>query len=592
MPDKGQMYLAPAEVLGYYCGLDAYSTILLYKQVLLKAVETKLTPEAVQFFKWFSSEVFISNVKFLIEQQLDGIYIDREGLTAHYNNLDKLILERRNAFLNHPDILNYNQQKIKYQVNELIAAEPPKFNKQKPVPKEPARYNKKGEETERYQKWLERYAEWEAEQLNQQPAKRWLLWEEKLNELKKSTEGINLNSGPQLRELFYTYLKYPVIVTTDTNQPAVGKQALQGFGEHGRLLKSYVDTVKEKGYVERCLEKSEATGFIHPQFIAPGTLTGRLAGSGGWNAQQQPKSRDYLKNLKARPGCKWVQADISALEQVVLAELSECPTLNFLYGSGIKNDVYLFNAANIPQLNKDLLEIYNPQNPTPESIDQAKKEFKKIRNISKTLSLAASYGAGPGKIYQTLRLSGIDISEAEVRDIHAAYWNLYKRVKEYGSDLFYEWRQNRGWVYNGLGLPVVVHKDLTKDLVNRVVQGTGHQILMVAIYYMYTLREESGRTDLFYPIIIDFHDESIVECLEEDTEEVTKLINKAYLLTNELLGGSLTIEAEPDIVDNLADIKCEPIFKKEKADEYEDRRDVSELELFEDDEERTDSEDC
>ena len=555
IPDKSEMFNCPPEILGYYCGLDAAACYSLYAEVFVPSF-AQLPEENEEFYKYYHSEIFMTNLKLLVEQMLGGIFVDREKLILYYSKLDIIIEEKRELFFLLPEVQQYNLLVREQALQELKDKEPAKYKKSHP-PKEPAKFKKNGEQSQGYLNYLQKVEDYNLNLKYQTPSKNWLNWSEKYKATEESEFSLNINSGVQLRTFFYSFLKYPVILTTDSGLASVDKAALKGFGHHGRCLKEYIDKTKEQSYVKSCIDITEATGYLHPQFRVPGTLTGRLAGSGGYNLQQQPKTREYLENIKARPGHVWVQADINSLEQVVLAEFSHDETLEYLYGSGKVNDVYLYNASQIKELGGRILEYYDPANPTEEAINLAKKHCKKERSIAKVLTLSASYGAGPKKIHQTLTLDGIQISLAEVEAIHKNYWELYKGVREYGRTLYTEWRIRGGWILNGLGRPLAVYKDKTKDLTNRNIQSSGHDCLMIVNYYLDKLRQANKNPNIWYPIIIDYHDEGIVECLEEDKEEVMEMINEAYRLTNEYLGGRIKLIAEPSVVNNLADCKCE-----------------------------------
>jgi len=193
------------------------------------------------------------------------------------------------------------------------------------------------------------------------------------------------------------------------------------------------------------------------------------------NQQQIPKDQGYMECWIARPGMVWVDFDVASLEPVVLTELSQDKTMMKLYGPGAKEgqDIYLFNAYHIPKLADNVRKYYNPDNPTPETTEIAKKQCKKERSISKLITLGSSYGAGPAKIQQSLELEGINLSFDEAKAIHTAYWDLYKGVKTYQAKLLAEWEGHGGWIYNGLGRPLTVAPDVVKDLVNRcVAKGT------------------------------------------------------------------------------------------------------------------------
>lgn len=520
-PDYSKMYLAPSEILGYYCGLDAASTYILLTEVFIPAVE-RLPSFAQTNFWYYHQDLFITNVKWHIEQQLRGLKVNTEALIEYTKVLEQEIKQAEKDFFNHPDIKPhvdlYNQ--------EIIQAY---------KTKEPPQYVKSGA-----------------------ISKNWLKWSEKYNEI-KSTNHFNLNSGRQRAWLFYDRLEYPVILRTDKGNPAVDKKALLAWGEPGKILKMNNDKVKELGYVQACIEQvnTAADGLLHLQFRLPGTLTCRTAGAGNFSCQQQPKSKRYLQEWKPREGMVWIDVDIESLEAVVLAELSQDKTMQYLYDpKNPKQDIYLYVGSFLPKIGDAIKKAgYNPDTPTPEGIASAKKLAKKERQIAKTCVLGFQYGMGPKKLRQSLALEGVKLTEDEAYEIYCAYWDLFGGIKEYTKHLEAEWRKRGGWFYNGIGRPITCYEPFLRDITNRCVQSTGHDVLMYINYQLYQLREETQVE--FYPIIIDWHDASLVECAEENSTRVLEIFNEAYRRTNDWLKGTLEIRTKPQIVHNLAQSKCE-----------------------------------
>lgn len=542
-PNKAEMWRAPADILGKYCALDADSTYLLYTRVLLPALERFL------ILQEYAGVIYQDYMRVLIRQRFTGIHIDREALLSHDQYLEQSIQHLAADFQLHPEVAPYIQEWNQKAVEEHREKEPARFLIKK-MGQEPAMYKKDGTVSKNWLKWKEK--------LDAPPvqSKNWEKWQEKLLEVEKQ-QHFNINSNDQKRWLFYEKLGNPVTLTTDSGLPATDEKALKGFGEPGRILIDQNEMVKERGYVEAVLTKS-VTGTLHPAFKVPGTYTGRLAGAGGINVQQMPKSKPFLECWQRRQGHKWVQMDFTALEQVVLAELSKDPALWKLYGpTAKKNDVYLFTGSQLPVIGDTIRAAgYDPDNPTPEGIASAKKQAKKERGIAKVITLASSYGAGPGKIQQTLQLEGIPISFEECRTIHAGYWNVYAGVKEYERELLRQYNNNDGWVLNGIGRPLGIAADKEKDIVNRVVQSTGHDILVLWLTIYSTLLDEAGIQ--WTPIIADLHDESIVEVPEGQAEEALRIMSiDAMQELNRNLCGKIALKGEGTIADSLADIKIE-----------------------------------
>jgi DNA polymerase I-like protein with 3'-5' exonuclease and polymerase domains len=337
----------------------------------------------------------------------------------------------------------------------------------------------------------------------------------------------------------------------------VDGDALLGFGEVGALLIRQNDLVKEEGFVEQALTLSAHTGCLHGNTRLPGTLTGRIAANTP-NYSQFPKSRPFLSCMQARPGYKLVELDFSAIEQVVLTELSKDPALWKIYGpSAAANDIYLFSGSYLPVIGEPIRAAgYDPDHPTKEGIAAAKKLAKRERGIAKTVVLASSYGAGSAKIAQTLRLQGIDIGDAEAAAIHRGYWDLYAGVKAYQRRLEKEHRDRGGWVLNGVGRPIGVSFDYAKDLVNRVCQSTAHDCLMLYTGIYSWMLDEVGIE--WYPWLLDYHDETVIEVREDQAAAAAAILEGAALRgLNKLLGGVIPVRGSAVIADNLADIKCE-----------------------------------
>ena len=169
----------------------------------------------------------------------------------------------------------------------------------------------------------------------------------------------------------------------------------------------------------------------------------------------------------------------------------------------------------------------------------------------------SSYGMGPKTLRTNLMLQGINIPMEQAFAMYKSYWRIYKGVKDYEQFLLSEWHQNGGWVVNGLGRPVCCDKEYEKDIVNRVVQSTGHDVHMIYMKIVDDLLTEAGLK--VTGIVWDFHDESIVECDNKDADAVAEIMGEtAYgILNKEYLGGSIPLKGGAEIVNNMADVKCE-----------------------------------
>lgn len=542
-PRSSEMWRAPASILGPYCVLDAEACYLLYTNIL--EPQLRKFPSLVSYHE----EDFLYLVRTLIDQKIHGLLVDMNKLDAAIEELEQEVAKTKELFLSHEQVCGHIMLFNIERLAEFDRTQPTKYKKERLRP-EPARYKKNGEVSKSWLIWKK----WADSYTGPEISKNWLAWQEKRNKLASSNQ-FNMRSGDHMRWLLYTQLRFEPTEYTETGLPAVGEDALKQMGELGRHLIAINGATKELEYLLEYRELARRYGgTIHPGFRVPGTLTGRLAGKEP-NIQQMPKTKRTMQCFVARPGTVWLDLDFAALEPVVCTELSGDAALMGVYGPGVpKNDVYLYTGAHLPAFSERIRSTgYDPLNPTPEALARAKKECKHERNICKTLYLAAQYGAGPGKIYKTLTRDGVSVSIEEIQQLHTDYWNLYAGVKQFGSDLYREWKISGGWVYNGIGRPVCVDREYTKDLVNRVVQSTGHDLLMR--YVRLFTRELDRRGIPWKPIIIDWHDAATIEVPENYVEQAKLAMEWGVDELNRQLQGVIPLRGEVEIAHNLAEAK-------------------------------------
>jgi DNA polymerase I-like protein with 3'-5' exonuclease and polymerase domains len=507
---KADMWQLPADILGAYSAADADAAWQLAQVFADQSTEEQRN---------YHQHVFLTLVRLWSEQQLRGMWADQQRLQKCSIDLDDAIIDVIPKFLKHPD----------------VAPHVAKFNDGVRVAwnlGEPPRFTKAGKESARWLAWRDREMSWMAD------------------------KGFNPNSKPQLAWLFFECMGFKPLRHTPKGKPVVDRKVLPTLGEAGKVLASYNLMTKRRGYLSRVMERSAATGLINAQFNSVGTVTTRPGGSSGLNMLQMPKVPEFLWALRARDGHKLIQADAEAIEPVVLAQMSQDPSLLQIYGPDAKpnQDVYLFVASKIPALGKEIIKYYDPAAPTAEGLAQAKKLCSRDRDIAKTVHLASLYGAYPPKIHETLVLGGIDISLAEVEQIHADYWRVFAGVKRWQQALTDIWHSTGGWIPSLLGRPLPIAQKLLKDIVNRHTQTSGHEFLQMWVAHTDRLRRERGVE--MYPWLVDYYDEMIFEAPEGQAEAAAKCIDDALAFTNESLGMSIPIRGPSMIADNLAMIKC------------------------------------
>ena len=148
-PSKGMMYKAPAAILGYYCGLDAASTLDLLTKVFLPSINGQAWE---QTFTEYHCDTFMKNIELLGNQQLTGITIDKPKLEEYKIILEQEIIDAEYSFLNHKDIRPFADILKDRAVQDVLDKEPEKYKKLK-LPKEPAKFKKDGTVSKAYLNW-------------------------------------------------------------------------------------------------------------------------------------------------------------------------------------------------------------------------------------------------------------------------------------------------------------------------------------------------------------------------------------------------------------------------------------------------------
>lgn len=513
-PDKGQMYQAPFDILARYCVLDSESTYLLFTGVLAPTLNVFPDLDAYLQKEW----MYLIEVH--IQQKLYGIQMDRQGLVERKNYLQEVIRNYNHQFLNHPDTLPHIQDIEKDMLKEKLAKEPPARTKSGKV------------------------------------SRNWINWDKQVGLITSRQDPdylFNMQSGDQLRELLYNRMGFPALIFSEKGEPSVANKAVAAMGEIGKLLQERAWASKELTYIEKYLDLTQDRDTIHPSFRLPGTTTGRLS-SKDINIQQVPKSKAVMSLFQARPGRVFVDLDFSALEPVVATEFSQDRNMMQIYGNGRPaNDLYCFVMSAIPGMAEKAASLgYDPFNPTPESLARVKKEMKRERSICKVVALSAQYGAGPRKIHQTLEEQEVFLSLEEVQEIYDGYWKLFAELKQFGRDLQFK-RRKSGYVLNGIGRPMSIPDDWEKDSLNRFIQATGHDVLVMYVYTLGNLLTQEGIN--WKPIIMDWHDSSAVEVPEQDRDRTVACFNRAMHLLNQKLGGTIKLKGTPSFGYNMAEIK-------------------------------------
>ncbi|OFZ18569.1 MAG: DNA polymerase I [Bdellovibrionales bacterium GWB1_55_8] len=325
---------------------------------------------------------------------------------------------------------------------------------------------------------------------------------------------INLNSPKQLAVLLFDELRLPVQGKTKTgySTDASVLEALAPLHEVPKLLLEYREIAKLKGtYVDPLpILRDSRTGRIHASFHQAVTATGRLSSSDP-NLQNIPirseRGRRIRRAFIASPGNVLVSADYSQIELRILAHMSGDADL--IHSFRNNEDVHRRTASEIFRV-------------APEAVDDRQ------RGIAKAINFGLMYGKTVFGLSQELK-----IPRGEAKDIIDRYFQRYSGVKKFLDGLIDEARE-KGFAMTLLGrkrhLPDIssrnpaVRSNAERMAMNTPIQGTAADLMKLA---MIEIDHQLERRGMRSRLIIQVHDEVVLDCPESEAEEALRIVTEA-----------------------------------------------------------------
>ncbi len=330
----------------------------------------------------------------------------------------------------------------------------------------------------------------------------------------------NINSPKQLGEVLFEKLKLPG-----------GKKTKSGYSTAAEVLEKLrpEDPVIDKILKYRELTKLKSTyadglggfictdGRIHTKFNQTVTMTGRLS-SADPNLQNIPvrkeSGREIRKMFVPKPGCCFVDADYSQIELRLLAHMSGDESLIQAYSSG--QDIHRITAAKVFGV--------EPQDVT-----------KEMRSNAKAVNFGIIYGMSSFGLGQEINVSRKD-AESYIKQ----YFATYPAIKEY-LDSLVEFTRNTGYsltlykrrrpIPDIKASNYMVRQGAERMAMNTPIQGTAADIMKIALVNVNRALKEKG---LRSKILLQVHDELLLETPLEEKEEVKKLVSEEMMKAADL----------------------------------------------------------
>jgi len=325
-------------------------------------------------------------------------------------------------------------------------------------------------------------------------------------------EEFNLNSTPQLREILFEKMGLPVIKKTKTG-PSTDASVLEELAAMGHELPvqllEYRSLEKLRNTYVDALPRmvNPTTGRIHTSFNQTVAATGRLSSSDP-NLQNIPirteLGREIRKGFVAEEGYTFFGADYSQIELRILAHFSGDEAFVRAFQEGI--DVHKQTASVI--FGVPLEEV------TPE-----------MRSRAKTINFATLYGQGEFSLGRQL-----GISRDEAKAFIQEYFERFSGVRAFLDEQVAKGR-DRGYVETLSGrrryIPEMqasnwnVRQFGERVAQNTPIQGTAADLIKEAMIRIQRRLESRFPRSL---LLLQVHDELLLEIPEEDVEEVGEMV--------------------------------------------------------------------
>lgn len=270
------------------------------------------------------------------------------------------------------------------------------------------------------------------------------------------------------------------------------------FRKIGKLLSTYINV-----YKEICKTSGH---IIHTTFNQTLTATGRLSSSEP-NMQNIPTRNEEGKNLRKIfvsrfENGKIISADYSQIELRLLANLANEETMIDAYNNGV--DIHTKTASEIFRV----------------PVDQVTSD---LRRDAKAVNFGIIYGISDYGLAQNIKTS-----VAKAKDYIENYFDRYPKIKQF-MDANVEFARQNGFIKSHLGrirhIPDVkssnanVRKFGERVAMNMPLQGTASDVIKMAMIEVWKKLKEYNCN-----LILQVHDELIVDCADEDVAKVEKVL--------------------------------------------------------------------
>ena len=322
----------------------------------------------------------------------------------------------------------------------------------------------------------------------------------------------NIGSPKQLGTVLFEKLELPGSKKTKTGY-STNAEVLESIADKHPIVPLITEyralTKLQNTYVTGLLKVVGEDGRVHSTFKQTETRTGRIS-SAEPNIQnipvRTPLGREMRRFFTAKDGYLLIDADYSQIELRVLAHISGDETMRKAFNEGV--DIHTVTASQV--FDQPVQWV------TPE-----------LRSKAKAVNFGIVYGIGAFSLSKDI---GVTVSKAS--EYIKAYLSKYSGIAHYMEQTVAKAKRD-GYVETMFGRRRYIKELAAKNknlqafgervAKNTPIQGTAADIIKIAMIRVYDRLKQSG---LDAKLILQVHDELIVEAREDCAEEVAALLRE------------------------------------------------------------------
>ena len=324
--------------------------------------------------------------------------------------------------------------------------------------------------------------------------------------------AFNINSTKQLGELLFDKLGLPPVKKTKTGY-STNAEVLEKLKDKHPIIPAIMDyrvlTKLKSTYADGLMKVICEDGRIRTTFQNLVTATGRLSSTDP-NLQNIPVRTDLGAEIRKmfvpKEGCVFVDADYSQIELRVLAHIADDTVMQKAFIEG--QDIHTVTAAQVFGV-------------APENVTALQ------RRHAKAVNFGIVYGISEYSLSED-----IGVSFYEAKAYIESYLANYSGVRRYMKQVVADARESgftqtlfgrKRYILELSASNFMVRQGGERMALNTPIQGTAADLIKMAMIRVdKALREEFPEAKL----VLQVHDELIVECPAEIATEVAQLVSR------------------------------------------------------------------